>query len=110
MGDLITWGAPKWPPKPPTLRGDRAGARSFHRTTVLNTLITEPSHAEVANVDAGGGAGEHLGDHLSRGRRVLEAVAAEADGEIEAAHARRPVENGVLVRRQRPQAGPGVTN
>src|SRR6202795_2241541 len=70
----------------------------------------EAADAEVADVDAGRRSGQHLGDDLTGGGRVLEAVPTEPDGEIEAANARRPVEDAVLVGRQRTQSSPRVVN
>src|SRR6266550_1147030 len=47
-----------------------------------------------------------LGDVASRRRRVLEAVAAETDGEEEALDAGSPADDRVIIGRQRPEPGP----
>src|SRR5438876_794761 len=51
---------------------------------------------------------EPVGDRTSGGGRVLEAVPAEADGEEEPLHARRPADDRVIVGRQRPKPRPAA--
>src|SRR5213083_901608 len=72
-----------------------------------------PSCAEAAGIEEGeveGGRAvdEPLGDIPAGGGRVLEAVAAEADGEEEALDARRPADDRVVVGRERPEARPAA--
>src|SRR5436853_7218845 len=49
-----------------------------------------------------------LGDEAARRRRMLEAVAAEADREEKALDARRPADDRVVVGGQRPKARPAA--
>src|SRR5216110_1119311 len=72
-----------------------------------------PSCAEAAGIEEGeveGGRAvdEPLGDIPAGGGRVLEAVAAEADGEEEALDARRPADDGVVVGRERAESRPAA--
>src|SRR6266581_978604 len=99
-----------------------ASSRIVIRLLAVGTRTTAPRRAaslpspreaaepEVGDVDERARVREQLRHALACRGRVLEAVAAEADGEVEAVDARRPIENAVLVGGQRPEARPGVVD
>src|ERR1700694_3142866 len=70
----------------------------------------EAAEAKVRDVEAGGAGRQELRDHLAYGERVLEAVAAEADGEVEPVYPRRPVEDAAPIGSKRPQSRPRVAD
>src|SRR5207244_8010767 len=72
------------------------------------TAPREAAGIEEREVEGGLAVQEPLGDIPAGGGRVLEAVAAEADGEEEALDARRPADDRVVVGRQRPEARPAA--
>src|SRR2546428_455740 len=73
-----------------------------------STAPREAAGIEEREVEGGLAVQEPLGDIPAGGGRVLEAVAAEADGEEEALDARRPADDRVVVGRQRPEARPAA--
>src|SRR5438132_14108321 len=68
----------------------------------------EAAGIEEGEVEGGPAVHEPLGDIPAGGGRVLEAVAAEADGEEEALDARRPADDGVVVGRERAESRPAA--
>src|SRR2546428_8580838 len=73
-----------------------------------STAPREAAGIEEREVEGGLAVQEPLGDIPAGGGRVLEAVAAEADGEEEALDARRPADDRVVVGRERPEARPAA--
>src|SRR5439155_599637 len=106
------------PPSP------RASARTIAESRLMIVLrrssgscpsarVPAPSCAEAAGIEEGDVEGgravdEPLGDIPAGGGRVLEAVAAEADGEEEALDARRPAKDGVVAGREPEESGPAA--
>src|SRR5437667_11717548 len=66
----------------------------------------EARGVEQREIEGGLAFHQPLGDVASRRRRVLEAVAAETDGEEEALDAGSPADDRVIIGRQRPEPGP----
>src|SRR5262245_19244737 len=66
----------------------------------------ETIRIEDGHVDRRASVEQPLRHEPARGRRMLEAVATEADGEEEPFDARRPPDDRVLVGRERAQPGP----
>src|SRR2546428_9770615 len=68
----------------------------------------EPARIEQRGVERRLAVEQPFGHVAAGGGRVLEAVAAESDGQEEALDARRPPDDGVVVRRERSEAGPAA--
>src|SRR5262249_34207092 len=68
----------------------------------------EPARVEQREIERRLAVEQPLGDVAAGRRRVLEAVAAEADGHEEALDTRSPPDDRVIVGRQRSQAGPAA--
>src|SRR2546428_11287152 len=73
-----------------------------------STAPREAAGIEEREVEGGLAVREPLGDIPAGGGRVLEAVAAEAEGEEDALDAGRPADDRVVVGRERPEARPAA--
>src|SRR5262249_8527920 len=71
-------------------------------------ILAEPGRVEQREVHRGLPVHDPLGDHAAGHGRMLEAMAAEADGEEEALHAGGGADDGVIVGSQRPEACPAA--
>src|SRR5256886_1045661 len=73
----------------------RRSSGSCPSSRAPRTVLREAAGIEKGEVEGGRAVHEPLGDIPAGGGRMLEAVAAEADGEEEALDARRPADDGV---------------
>src|SRR5215470_15846458 len=71
-------------------------------------IVAEPGRVEQREVHRGFPVHDPLGDHTAGHGGMLEAMAAEADGEEEALHAGGGADDGVIVGSQRPESCPAA--
>src|SRR2546430_6559868 len=86
----------------------RRSSGSCPSSRAPRTVLREAAGIEKGEVEGGRAVHEPLGDIPAGGGRMLEAVAAEADGEEEALDARRPAADGVIVGRERAESRPAA--
>src|SRR5262245_26524676 len=97
--------------RPPYRTRSTAALRSATLATRCDGVKPrEPVEAQIGDVGRAPTVQQQRGHHLPDRGRMLETVAAEADGEEEPVDPRSPVEDRASVRGERTEAGPSVAH